>query len=93
MSFWKRLWNGSLAWFLAKQAKAFGIEQVVIQKVQGGYLKGKKLFFDTSEIIPDDLPICVELLDEKDRLIEFSRKYCQDLKNCKVLLLQAIELV
>ncbi|MBS1983217.1 MAG: hypothetical protein JST16_03515 [Bdellovibrionales bacterium] len=90
--FWKRIFAPSLGGFLLKSAKEFGIEQAIFQRVFGGYLKGRKLVFEQGEIVPPDMPQCVELIGEENTLRRFKDKYNAELKDCRLMLLRATEL-
>ena len=90
---WQKLWGGSLTWYLAKKAKEFGVEQAVIQRVSGGYLKGKKLVSNLGEIIPDDLPMCIEMIDGEEKLRSFVGHYKDQLSGCRVVLFKSAQLV
>ncbi len=87
--FWNRLTAPSLAMYLAKQAKDAGIEQAIIHRVSGGYLKGDPISFDlTSEIPPHKLPQCVELIDNEDKLKHFLKTNTEALKEVRAVLLR-----
>ena len=91
-TFWQKLFGPSLGGFLVKKAKEFGIEQAILQRIMGGYLKGRKLAFEQGEIIPPDLPQCVELIDHENKLKQFLEAYREQITNCRVILLHAIEI-
>ena len=92
-TFWQRLFSDSLANYLLKQAKVFGIQQSVYQRVMAGYLKGKKLAFDVGEVVPDYLPQIVELIDREENLKSFVNKYKDQLSDCKAVLFQGATLL
>ena len=93
LTFWQRLFNNSLSVFLLKKAREAGVEQAIIQRIPGGYLKGKQLAFDMSEVAPPNLPQCLELIDEKEKLVEFVAKNRKQLDGCKVVLFNAVEVL
>lgn len=93
MTFWQKIFSSSLGGYLLKEAKTFGIEQAIYQRVIGGYLKGKKLVFDQAEVVPPDLPQVVELLDHEPRLRAFVEKYRDQLEDCRVILFKSTELL
>lgn len=93
LSLWQKLFQSSLASFLLKQAKEFGIEQTIYQRILGGYLKGKKLVFDAVEAVPSDLPQCVELVDNEEKLKSFVVKFKDQLLGCRVVLFQGAQLL
>ncbi len=93
LSFWQRLLNGSLASFLLGKAKEFGIEQSLTQRISVGYLKGKRLVTDFGEVIPPDLPQCVEMIDTEEKLRSFFEKYKSHLEGCRVVLFKTAQLI
>ena len=92
-SLWQRIFNSSLAGYLLKEAKSFGIEQVIIQRISAGYLKGKKLAFDIGEVTPQDQPQCVELIDCEDKLKSFVEKYRSEFGECRVVLFKTAQIL
>ena len=92
-SFWQKLFGSSLGGHLAKEAKAFGIEQALIQRTFAGYLKGQNLAYDISEVTPENFPQCIELLDSEERLRAFIDKERLQLLGCRAYLFQTAELV
>lgn len=93
LSFLQKLLSSSLAGYLLKEAKAFGIEQSISQRVFGGYLKDRKLVFEQTEVVPPDLPQCVELIDQEKKLRSFVEKYQDQLEGCRVVLFKTAELL
>lgn len=92
LTFWQKLWKGSLSWYLAQKAKEFGIEQAIIQRISGGYLKGNKLVSNISESIPDDFPSCLEMIDTEEKLRSFVLKFKDQIEGCRVLLFRSMPL-
>jgi PII-like signaling protein len=70
-SWWKRIAPRTLGALLLKQAKDHGIEQALLHRVIGGYLKGQNLAMDTGEIPPARLPQCLELVGDEEDLQSF----------------------
>lgn len=70
-SWWARFAPQTLGAFLLKQAKEHGIEQALLHRVIGGYLKGQDLLMDTGEIPPPRLPHCLELVGDEEDLQSF----------------------
>ena len=70
-SWWRRLSPQSLGEFLLREAKEAGIEQALLHRVIGGYLRGHDLAMDTGEIPPSRLPQCLELVGEETVLKRF----------------------
>lgn len=93
LSTWQRIFNNSLSSFTLKKAQESGIEQAIIQKIPGGYLKGKKMAFDMVEVVPPDLPQCVELIDSENKLRSFFEKFKDNFQGCKVVLFKTAELI
>ena len=93
LPFFQKLFSSSLAGFLLKESKAFGIEQSILQRIFGGYLKDRKLVFEQAEIIPPDFPLCVELIDQEKKLRSFAEKYRDQLEDCRVVLFNTAELL
>lgn len=93
MSFWQKMFNPSLAYHLIKKAKAAGIEQAIFQRTFAGYLKGGKLVFDQSEVSPQNLPLCVELIDTSKVLEDFFNQNKEHFVNCRVVLFKAAQLL
>lgn len=72
-SWWKKLAPQRLGEYLLHQAKRSGIEQALLHRVIGGYLKDHELAMDTGEIPPAKLPQCLELVGSEETLQEFLR--------------------
>jgi H+/Cl- antiporter ClcA/PII-like signaling protein len=70
-SWWRRLSPQSLGEYLLREAKEAGIEQALLHRVIGGYLKGHDLAMDTGEIPPSRLPQCLELVGDEAVLKRF----------------------
>lgn len=93
LSFWQKIFNPSLASYLLKRSKEFGIEQAIFQRVMGGYLKGKKIAFEQAEVNSPDLPQCIELIDGEEKLRSFVEKFKNQLTDCRVVLFQSAQLI
>lgn len=91
--FWHNLTAPTLFSHLAARAKAFGIEQVVIHRVSGGFLKGDALSYDHHEVPPHKLPQCLELIDQEEKLRRFVDEHRPELKEVRVVLLRCEELL
>lgn len=70
-SWWKRITPQSLGVFLLHQAREHGIEQALLHRVIGGYLKNQELAVDTGEIPSSRLPQCLELVGDEEDLQSF----------------------
>jgi len=92
LSIWQKLFTGTLANFLAKKAKEQGIEQVVLQRIQAGYMNSQKLAFEGSEVSPPNLPLCVEMIDTETKLKKFITDNKEQLSDCRCVLFTGIVL-
>ncbi len=90
-TWWKRLAPQSLGPYLLKQAKDHGIEQALLHRVIGGYLKGQDLLLDTGEIQPARLPQCLELVGDEEDLESFVKHNAEHLKNVRIIFLHGKE--
>ncbi len=90
-SFWKRFVPQALGAFLLKQAKDHGIEQALLHRVIGGYLKGQDLVMDTGEIPPARLPQCLELVGDEEDLQSFIKHNRDHLKRVRIVFLHGKE--
>jgi H+/Cl- antiporter ClcA/PII-like signaling protein len=90
-SWWKRIAPQALGAYLLKQAKDHGIEQALLHRVIGGYLKGQDLVFDTAEIQPAKLPQCLELVGNEEDLESFVKHNSEHLKNVRIIFLHGKE--
>jgi PII-like signaling protein len=90
-SWWKRLAPQTLGAFLLKQAKEHGIEQALLHRVIGGYLKGQDLALDTGEIPPARLPQCLELVGDDEDLQSFLKHNRDHLAKVRIVFLRGEE--
>jgi PII-like signaling protein len=90
-SWWKRIAPQALGAYLLKQAKDHGIEQALLHRVIGGFLKGQELVFDTAEIQPAKLPQCLELVGDEEDLESFVKHNSEHLKNVRIIFLHGKE--
>jgi len=90
-SWWKRIAPQTLGGFLLKQAKEHGIEQALLHRVIGGYLKNEDLVMDTGEVPPARLPQCLELVGDEDDLQSFLRHNRDHLANVRTVFLRGEE--
>jgi H+/Cl- antiporter ClcA/PII-like signaling protein len=90
-SWWKRIAPQTLGAFLLKQAKDHGIEQALLHRVIGGYLKGQDLAMDTGEIPPARLPQCLELVGDEEDLQSFIKHNKDHLENVRLVFLHGRE--
>ena len=54
-SFWKKLWNPSLSFFILSEAKKSEIDQAVLLSVKAGYLKGSTVTVMCNKSLSDSL--------------------------------------
>jgi len=90
-SWWKRFAPQSLGAFLLRQAREHGIEQALLHRVIGGFLKNQELVMDTGEIPPARLPQCLELVGEEADLQSFLKDNLDHLKNVRIVFLHGEE--
>lgn len=90
-SFWKKLVPQTLGPFLLKQAKDHGIEQALLHRVIGGYLKGQDLVMDTGELPPARLPQCLELVGDEEDLQSFLKDNRDHLQKVRIVFLHGKE--
>ncbi len=90
-SWWKRLAPQSLGGYLLRQAKEHGIEQALLHRVIGGFLKNQELIMDTGEIPPARLPQCLELVGEEEDLQSFLKGNRDHLDKVRIVFLRGEE--
>jgi H+/Cl- antiporter ClcA/PII-like signaling protein len=90
-SWWKKLAPQSLGAYLLHQAKEHGIEQALLHRVIGGYLKNQDLVMDTSDMPPARLPQCLELVGEEEDLQSFLKHNRDHLKSVRTVFLRGEE--
>lgn len=90
--FWKRLFSStSLSFRLVQEAKKFGIEQAGYFQAQTGYLKGKSVVSNLSEVPPSGLPILVELVGDEGRVRNFISTFRDQLKVARIFKVNSTE--
>jgi len=90
-SWWKKLAPQSLGDYLLRSAKKSGIEQALLHRVIGGYLKDHDLAMDTGEISPAKLPQCLELVGSEDSLQAFLKANREHLRKVRTVFLRGEE--
>jgi len=90
-TWWKKIAPQTLGAYLLKQAKDHGIEQALLHRVIGGYLKGQDLVMDTGEIPPARLPQCLELVGDEEDLESFVKHNRDHLKKVRIIFLHGRE--
>jgi H+/Cl- antiporter ClcA/PII-like signaling protein len=90
-TWWKRLAPQSLGAYLLEQAKEHGIEQALLHRVIGGYLKNQDLAMDTGEIPPARLPQCLELVGDEEDLQSFLKHNRDHLSKVRTVFLRGEE--
>jgi H+/Cl- antiporter ClcA len=90
-SWWRRMVPQSLGEYLLQQAKEVGIEQALLHRVIGGYLKNQQLAMDHGEIPPARLPQCLELVGEPDLLQAFIDRNKTHLSRVRLIYLRGEE--
>ena len=90
-SWWRRLASENLGSYLLRQAREHGIEQALLHRVIGGYLKNQELAMDTGEIPPARLPQCLELVGDEQDLQSFLKHNKEHLAKVRVVFLRGEE--
>ncbi|WP_260737973.1 voltage-gated chloride channel family protein [Tunturiibacter lichenicola] len=90
-SWWKRISPEGLGGYLLRQAKEHGIEQALLHRVIGGFLKNQDLAMDTGEIPPVHLPQCLELVGEEEDLQSFLKHNRDHLAKVRIIFLRGEE--
>jgi H+/Cl- antiporter ClcA/PII-like signaling protein len=90
-SWWKRITPDSLGAYLLRQAKEHGIEQALLHRVIGGFLKNQELVMDSGEIPPSRLPQCLELVGEEEDLQSFLKDNKDHLQKVRIVFLRGEE--
>lgn len=91
-SWWRRIIPQNLGIYLLRQAKEIGIEQALLHRIIGGYLKDQNLALEgTSELPSEKLPQCLELVGEDELLRSYIEKNRQHLQRVRVVFLRGEE--
>lgn len=85
-SFWHHFTAPVLAQHLLAEAHKSGIEQVMLQVVQAGYLPGSRMTRHHPELSDIRHPQCLELVDHQDRLRAFLARHRDQLKGVRAVL-------
>ncbi|HVW11467.1 MAG TPA: voltage-gated chloride channel family protein [Bryobacteraceae bacterium] len=86
---WRKLFAPALGPYLLQHAREAGIEQAILHRVFGGFLRDGKLTQDNSEIVPPNLPQCLELIGEEELLRAFLDLHRRVLGDVRIVLLRA----
>lgn len=89
LNFWQKLWNNNLGHQLLKKAKEMNIEQANIFTAKARYLDNKKINYNISEIPPSKNPVCLELIDQQEKLKSFIEQNQENLKEVKIIVLNS----
>jgi PII-like signaling protein len=92
LSFWKKIFDSSLAGYLLKKAKSLGVDQAICFKIQSGYTSNGVLTYDMVEVTPPNLPVVVELIDSESKLIQYFDSIKAELSDEKAYLMDLKEL-
>ena len=85
-SFWQKLWNNNLGQQLLKKSKEMNIEQANIFTAKAGYLDNDKISYNISEIPPSKNPVCLELIDNENKINQFLKLNKDHLKQAKIVI-------
>ncbi|HVV43910.1 MAG TPA: DUF190 domain-containing protein [Bryobacteraceae bacterium] len=86
---WRRIFPTSLGRHLLSAAREAGVEQAILHRVEGGYLKGHGLEWAHPERTAPKLPQVLELIGDENVLRSFVRTNRELLKPVRVILLRA----
>lgn len=73
-SFWKKLWGNNLGEMLLKKAKEMDIVQAAIFTARSGYVHGGMITANISEIPSFQNPVCLELVDQQEKLMGYLKQ-------------------
>jgi len=90
-SWWKRLAPEPLGSYLLRLAKDAGVEQALLHRVIGGFLKDHDLVMDNGEIPPAKLPQCLELVGPEEILQAFLERNGDQLQGVRPVFLRGEE--
>lgn len=88
-SFLGKLWNNSLSDFLLKKAKESNIEQANLFIAKAGYLNYENIKSNISEIPSLNNPVCIELIDNDNKIKQFLEHNKESLSDVKIILLNS----
>lgn len=69
--FWGRHFGPSLGQVLLQRAQAANLQQAVLYHIKAGYLAGEVITHHFSESTPASHPLCLELIDTYERLMDY----------------------
>lgn len=90
-TWWKRVTPEDLGNFLLQQAKEHGIEQALLHRVIGGYLKNQDLALGTDNVSPERFLQFVELAGAEQDLQSFIRHNRHHLRDVRAVFLRGKE--
>ncbi|MDE3196363.1 MAG: voltage-gated chloride channel family protein [Acidobacteriota bacterium] len=89
---WKKVLKPALGPYLLQHAKEAGIDQAILHRVSGGYLREGRLTLDHSDVVPPNLPQCLELIGEEELLRAFLDLHRPVLGGVRVVMLRGEQL-
>lgn len=84
---WRGIFRPPLARHLLAHASQAGIDQVILHRVQAGYIKGGRLRHHHVDASHRHLPHCLELIDIESKLRRFLAHHAEHLLEVKAVLL------
>lgn len=87
-SFLRRIFPRPLGRYLLTKAQEAGIEQAILHPVFGGFLRGDRLAFGHSDVVPAKLPQCLELIDDPEILRKFVELNQRHLTEVRMVMLR-----
>jgi PII-like signaling protein len=85
LTFWQKLTAPHFGHYMVKKAKEHGIEQAIVHRVSGGFLKGDHPTHYHSETVSPRMPQCLELIDLEHKLHDFIEAHKHLFKGIKIV--------
>lgn len=85
-SMWEKLLGKNLAHAILTEAKKAALSQAILYPIQAGFLRNSALIHAQSEAVPPKMPVCIELVDEPERLKDFLHQHQTLLKDTHTIL-------
>ncbi|KQK26191.1 hypothetical protein AR438_11495 [Chryseobacterium aquaticum] len=86
-NFWRRIWNNNLGDYLLKKAKQSSINQANIFTAKSGYLNNGRIQYNISEIPSSENTVCLELIDDYNKLKNFLNENAEFLRATHLILI------
>ncbi|WP_294332946.1 DUF190 domain-containing protein [Chryseobacterium sp. sg2396] len=86
-NFWRRIWNNNLGDYLLKKARQSSINQANIFTAKSGYLNNGRIQYNISEIPSSENTVCLELIDDYNKLKNFLNENAEFLRATHLILI------